>query len=143
MDWSLSHAARSADFNVYWGAGGLVDSVIDISNNVVVPFFPPRPEERWEILDLHLPANHTVDPAFLTRVAQICQLTGGQLRNAALHASLLALDDKGVPVTTAHLEEAIRSEYRKAGAAYPLAREGFGNGSESVGAFIAAFGSRP
>jgi hypothetical protein len=40
MDWSLSHAARSADFNVYWGAAGLVDSVIDISNDVVVPFFP-------------------------------------------------------------------------------------------------------
>jgi len=123
--------------------GDNIDSAFQRRMDVVVPFLPPRPEERWEILDLHLPANHTVDSAFLTRVAQICQLTGGQLRNAALHASLLALDDHGVPVTTEHLEEAIRSEYRKAGAAYPLAREGFGNGSEGVGAFIAAFGSRP
>jgi hypothetical protein len=38
VDWSLSGAARAADFNVYWGAGGLIDSVIDASNNVVVPF---------------------------------------------------------------------------------------------------------
>jgi hypothetical protein len=123
--------------------GDNIDTAFQRRMDVVVPFFPPRPEERWEILDLHLPASHTVDPAFLARVAQICQLTGGQLRNAALHASLLALDEGSVPVTTAHLEEAIRSEYRKAGAAYPLAREGFGNGSEGVGAFIAAFGSRP
>jgi hypothetical protein len=36
----LSHAARAADFNVYWGAAGLVDSVIDISNDVAVPFLP-------------------------------------------------------------------------------------------------------
>ena len=38
MDWVLPTVRRAADFNVYWGAGGLVDSVIDVSNNVVVPF---------------------------------------------------------------------------------------------------------
>ena len=31
-------AKRAADLNVYWGVGGLVDSVIDITHNVVVPF---------------------------------------------------------------------------------------------------------
>ncbi len=31
-------AKRGADFNVYWGAGGVVDSVIDVTHNVVVPF---------------------------------------------------------------------------------------------------------
>ena len=31
-------AHRAADFNVYWGTGGLVDSVIDITHNVVVPY---------------------------------------------------------------------------------------------------------
>jgi hypothetical protein len=122
--------------------GDNIDTAFQRRMDVVVPFFPPRPEERWEILDLHLPANHTVDPAFLARAARICQLTGGQLRNAALHATLLALEEGSGPVTTAYLEEAIRSEYRKAGAAYPLAREGFGDGSEGVGAFIAALGSR-
>jgi hypothetical protein len=33
-----SGAKRAADFNVYWGAGGAVDSVIDVTHNVVVPF---------------------------------------------------------------------------------------------------------
>jgi len=35
---ALGGAARAADYNVYWGAGGLVDSVIDITHDVVVPF---------------------------------------------------------------------------------------------------------
>jgi hypothetical protein len=122
--------------------GDNIDTAFQRRMDVVVPFFAPRAEERWAILDAHLPPDHHADPAFLARVASICQLTGGQLRNAALHASLLALNEGAGQVTTAHLEEAIRSEYRKAGAAYPLAREGFGDGSEGVSAFIAAFGAR-
>jgi hypothetical protein len=38
VEWAMGGAARAADFNVYWGAGGTVDSVIDITHNVVVPF---------------------------------------------------------------------------------------------------------
>jgi hypothetical protein len=38
VDWALGGAVRAADFNVYWGAAGLVDSVVDVSNNVQVPF---------------------------------------------------------------------------------------------------------
>ena len=34
----LGGAVRAADFNVYWGAGGVVDSVVDITHNVLVPF---------------------------------------------------------------------------------------------------------
>ena len=33
-----SPAPRAADYNVYWGAAGKVDSVIDVTHNVVVPF---------------------------------------------------------------------------------------------------------
>jgi hypothetical protein len=33
-----SGAKRAADFNVYWGTGGVIDSVIDATHNVVVPF---------------------------------------------------------------------------------------------------------
>jgi hypothetical protein len=32
--------ARAADFNVYWGDGGKVDSVIDVTHDLVVPFSP-------------------------------------------------------------------------------------------------------
>ena len=38
FDWIFPTVRRAADFNVYWGAGGVVDSVIDITHNVVVPF---------------------------------------------------------------------------------------------------------
>jgi len=31
-------AARAADYNVYWGTAGVIDSVIDVTHNVVVPF---------------------------------------------------------------------------------------------------------
>ncbi|MEO8296079.1 MAG: hypothetical protein ABI613_11240, partial [Gemmatimonadota bacterium] len=31
-------AHRAADFNVYWGSAGKIDSVIDVTHNVVVPF---------------------------------------------------------------------------------------------------------
>ena len=34
----MSSAWRAADFRVYWGAPGVVDSVVDLSNNVRVPF---------------------------------------------------------------------------------------------------------
>ncbi len=122
--------------------GDNIDSAFQRRMDVVVPFFPPRPEERWQILDLHLPPDHEASPAFLTRIASLCQLTGGQLRNAALHAALLALEEGGGSVGTRHLEEAIRSEYRKAGAAYPLAREGFADGSEGMSAFIASLGTK-
>jgi hypothetical protein len=33
-----SGAKRAADFNVYWGTGGVIDSVIDVTHNVPVPF---------------------------------------------------------------------------------------------------------
>jgi hypothetical protein len=122
--------------------GDNIDTAFQRRMDVVVPFFPPRPEERLQILDLHLPPGHAVAPSFLSRAAGLCQLTGGQLRNAALHAALLALEHGDGAVETPHLEEAIRSEYRKAGAAYPLAREGFSDGSEGMSAFIAALGSR-
>ena len=38
LEWLLPTVKRAADFNVYWGAVGAVDSVIDVTHNVVVPF---------------------------------------------------------------------------------------------------------
>jgi hypothetical protein len=38
MEASLSGAARAGDFQVYWGNPGKVDSVVDVSHNVPVPF---------------------------------------------------------------------------------------------------------
>jgi hypothetical protein len=47
----LGGAVRGADYNVYWGAGGRVDSVIDVSNNVVIQFEASRVGASWGILN--------------------------------------------------------------------------------------------
>lgn len=46
-----SGARRAADFNVYWGAGGTVDSVIDVTHNVPVPFAADHLAGTWGILN--------------------------------------------------------------------------------------------
>jgi hypothetical protein len=100
-------------------AGERIDSAFQRRLDVVVSFRPPEAAERWSIWQLHLPADHAVDDALLREVAGRCTLTGGQIRNAVLHASLLALNDGGL-VTSAWLKAAVQREYRKAGAVCPL-----------------------
>jgi hypothetical protein len=38
VEWTINGAFRAADFNVYWGTAGLIDSVVDVTHNVPVPF---------------------------------------------------------------------------------------------------------
>ena len=96
-----------------------IDSAFQRRMDVVISFSPPTPPERWAIWQLHLPATHAVDFSLLEEVAGRCVLSGGQIKNAALHASLLALEDGGI-VTSAMVGEAIEREYRKAGGVCPL-----------------------
>jgi hypothetical protein len=100
--------------------GENVDPAFQRRMDLVVDFLPPRPEERRRLWDLHLPAGHRVDEPFLEAVSGQCALTGGQIRNAAQLATLLALDGGGGDVARPHLESALQSEYRKAGATYAL-----------------------
>jgi hypothetical protein len=100
-------------------AGDRIDRAFQRRMDIVISFPPPDANERWNIWQLHLPPAHTVHDSLLAEVAQRCELTGGQIRNATLHASLLAIDDGGV-VTTAHLEAAVQREYFKFGAVCPL-----------------------
>ena len=46
----VSGAKRAADFNLYWGEAGVVDSVIDVTHNVPVPF-NARASGTWGILN--------------------------------------------------------------------------------------------
>ncbi len=48
--WVFGAVHRAADYNVYWGEGGVVDSVIDVSHNVPVPFSPTI-GSSWGILN--------------------------------------------------------------------------------------------
>jgi hypothetical protein len=117
-------------------AGQYIDRAFQRRMDVVVGFVPPNVHERLAIWQLHLPQDHAVDGTYLEKVATLCVMTGGQIRNAALHATLLAVDDAAVfrsdgVVRQHHLMEAVRSEYRKAGALCPL--NGNGRHRESCG----------
>lgn len=88
--------------------------------DVTVEFLPPDAGQRWQILLAHLPLDHEVESRILDEVARRCDLTGGQIRNAALHATLLAVDGSH-PLGSAELLAGIRREYRRSGGAFPLA----------------------
>jgi hypothetical protein len=98
---------------------GRIDSAFERRMDVTVEFHPPDAEERWALWNLHLPAGREVNEEFLDEVTSRCEFTGGQIRNATLHAALLALDNGGV-VKDSILESAIRREYAKQGAVCPL-----------------------
>ena len=70
----------------------LVDSAFQRRLDVTISFNLPGPAERLAIWRGHLPARHAVTDPTLERLATACRLTGGQIRNAAVHATLLALD---------------------------------------------------
>ncbi len=107
---------------------GRIDPAFLRRIDVTIDFTPPDVEQRWQIWSAHLPGDHDVDPLLLTEVSQRCSLTGGQIRNAALHAMLLSLD-AGRPVSSDDLVESVRREYRRIGATYPLAGR---NGARSL-----------
>jgi hypothetical protein len=110
-------------------AGQRIDTAFLRRLDVIVDFTPPDAQERWLIWDAHLPTGHRVDPGLLDEIAFRCVLTGGQIRNAALHATLLA--GAGDALRDEHLAAALQREYRKAGAAYPLANgNGHGDGGQ-------------
>lgn len=87
--------------------------------DVVVNFTLPDAAERRLLWQIHLPPEHDASERFFERVVARCKLTGGQIRNCALHASLLALRD-GHPLDDASLDAALQREYRKASLPYPL-----------------------
>lgn len=100
-------------------ASDRIDNSFQRRMDVVIEFRPPEAEERWAIWQLHLPSAHAVDLSLLGEVSKRCTLTGGQIRNAVLHAALLALNDGGI-ITSSHLDTAVQQEYRKLGAVCPL-----------------------
>jgi SpoVK/Ycf46/Vps4 family AAA+-type ATPase len=100
-------------------AADRIDTAFQRRMDVVIDFPLPDAAERWAIWQMHLPASHEVGLEVLHATAQRCAMSGGQIRSAALHASLLAVDS-GAPLGAAHLETAVEREYRKQGALSPL-----------------------
>jgi hypothetical protein len=100
-------------------AGQHIDPAFGRRMDATVKFHRPGPEQRWLLWQLHLPADHAVDPDALEQVALHYELTGGQIRSAAVAATLQALAHPGRRVTRHEVAAAIEAEYRKAGAAQP------------------------
>jgi hypothetical protein len=100
-------------------AGDRIDGAFQRRMDVVIDFILPSVYERRAIWRLHLPTHHSLSDSLLDEVARRCELTGGQIRNAVLHASAVALDQK-TKITASHLEAALLREYRKLGAVCPV-----------------------
>ncbi len=112
-------------------ASSRVDTAFERRFDAVISFSLPGPEERRKLWEHHLPVRTTLRSSFVNEIATTCVLTGGQIRNAALHAALLAAsqidsrtdsrtDSTEQGMTEQAVRTAIRREYRKAGAACPL-----------------------
>lgn len=95
-----------------------IDKAFQRRMDVVVPFRAPDAMRRYEILDRHL-GDHRASDVLVQEIAVRCTLSGGQLRNVALHARLLALD-QGHTIGDAQLRTAIEREYRKLETSCPL-----------------------
>jgi len=99
QEWTYSGAARAADFNVYWGSGGLVDSVMDVTHDVIVPF-SPRIGGGYGILTTANSAgagSFDANPAVLTQSDMACvgplNATTGGLSGPALRIPCTAATD--------------------------------------------------
>jgi hypothetical protein len=98
-----------------------IDTAFQRRMDVTVAFPAPGAEERVAIWRLHLPSEHDVPRRWLDEVGWRCVLNGGQIRNATLHARLLALDG-GRKIDADDLSLAVEREYRKAGSVCPMRR---------------------
>ncbi len=97
--------------------GAQIDPAFRRRMDVVVKFHLPDAEQRWRLWQLHLPADHAIDGAAIEEVALRHQMSGGQIRNAMVHAALSALSRRG-RVERTDLMSAIELEHRKAGASF-------------------------
>ena len=100
-------------------AASRIDPAFQRRMDVVVDFRRPDARERRAIWDLHLPPTHAVAEPWLAHAAARCDLSGGQIRNAVLYASVIACNEQR-PLAAADLTAAVRREYRKSGDVCPL-----------------------
>jgi len=119
--------------------GHAIDSAFRRRMDAVVKFYLPDPAQRWQLWNIHLPSDHLVPAAALERIALRHAFTGGQIRNAAVHAALLAIERGSARIGEGDLLAAVKVEYRKAGASFPGVEEsGDGGSHESLGGFLRA-----
>lgn len=96
-----------------------IDGAFERRMDVVVDFPQPDEAERWWLWRLHLPSEHDVVQEVVDDLAVQCQMTGAEIRNAVLHARLLAVED-GVSLHGDHLVAAAHRELERSGRTCPL-----------------------
>jgi len=79
-----------------------------------IDFVLPEAEQRRQIWDRHLPAVARLDDVDLTFLADNFDFSGGQIRNAAVHAGFIAASNKSA-IGMSHLVQGAAQELRKAG----------------------------
>ena len=95
--------------------GTAIDPAINrrLSFRLTFPF--PDEDQRERLWRAHLPAQLPVRGELpLAELARKFQLSGGYIRNCALRAAFLAVEQGGT-LTADHLERAIRAEFRELG----------------------------
>lgn len=97
--------------------GAQIDPAFRRRMDAVVKFHLPDAEQRWQLWHLHLPKGHAVDGGAIEEIALRHAMSGGQIRNATVHAALSALS-RGGRIGPADLIGAIELEHRKAGASF-------------------------
>lgn len=92
-----------------------IDSAFTRRFQMVIDF--PRPEvaARTRLWELHIPPGAPRDSDIdVSLLGKEFNLSGGQIRNAALHAAFLAAGD-AKPVGNSHIAQAVWSEFSKKG----------------------------
>ncbi len=84
---------------------------------MVIEFPFPDEVARSKLWRLHIPAGAPVDEDVETdNLARESKLTGGQIRNTALHAAFLAAGESS-SITLKHIASAVQTELAKTGSA--------------------------
>jgi hypothetical protein len=91
--------------------------------DLTVPFRRPNPAQRLALWRAHLPAALLAPGLDLPALAASCDVTGGEIRNAALTAAYAAAE-AGVPIGAKLLRAALAQEFAKAGRPVPHALGG-------------------
>jgi hypothetical protein len=99
-------------------AADRIDAAFTRRMDATLDFPLPDALTRLALWQAHLGSLQQVPDDTLERVALRCNLSGGQIRNAALHAALLAIE-RARAIGPGELQQALEREYRKAGQQCP------------------------
>jgi hypothetical protein len=101
-----------------------IDSAFTRRFQMVVDFPRPDAAARTKLWRLHIPPQAPCDPALEPELlGRELNLSGGQIRNAALHAAFLAAGESA-PIGLAHVASAVLTEFAKKGGELSSARLG-------------------